>query len=178
VADLLDLSRIERGLDLVIRPAALPVGPALASALAIFRGERQGRLVITCTDEHLVVHADKDALDRILVNLVSNALKYSPTGTMVTVAASPVEDGVEFAVGDAGPGIPAEALSRVFEPFYRVAGSAASGTGIGLSVVKSLVEAHGGRVALTSAPGHGTRIAFVLPSADAVRGAVITTSDS
>ena len=178
VADLLDLSRIERGLDLVIRPGALPVGPALASALAIFRGEGQDRLVVACTDEHLLVHADKDALDRILVNLVSNALKYSPPGAKVTVTASAVEEGVEFAVGDAGPGIPAEALARVFEPFYRVAGTAAPGTGIGLSVVKSLVEAHGGRVALTSTPGHGTRVVFVLPSADVVRGALITTSDS
>ncbi len=166
VADLLDLSRIERGLDLVIRPVPLSVAPALASALAIFRAERQHRLVVAGVDDDLVVLADTDAFGRIVVNLVSNAFKYSPAGTAVTVAACRVVNGVELSVTDAGPGIPADAVPRVFEPFYRVAGTAAPGTGIGLSVVKSLVEAHGGRVGLTSAVGRGTRVGFVLPAAD------------
>jgi signal transduction histidine kinase len=178
VADLLDLSRIERGLDLVIRPGRLDVRPALASALAIFRGERHHRLVVASGDDGLAVRADTDAFGRVVVNLVSNALKYSPAGTTVTVAACRVADGVEVSVADAGPGIPADALPRVFEPFYRVAGTAAPGTGIGLSVVKSLVEAHGGRVTLASAPGRGTRVGFVLPAAEAACGALVTTSDS
>jgi len=166
VADLLDLSRIERGLELVVRPGALAVGPALTSALAIFRGERHHHLVVACPPDLPVVRADRDAFDRVLVNLVSNALKYSPPGTTVTVTASAVAGGVEFSVIDAGPGIPRDAIPHVFEPFYRAAGTAAPGTGIGLSVVKSLVEAHGGRVRLTSAPGEGTRVSFVLARFD------------
>jgi signal transduction histidine kinase len=163
VADLLDLARIERGLALVIRPVPLVVEPALGSALAIFRGERAHRLVVCCAGDLPTVCADKDAFDRILVNLVSNALKYSPAGTPVTVKARAVEDGVEFSVTDAGPGIPPAAIPHVFEPFYRAAGTAAPGTGIGLSVVKSLVEAHGGRAELSSTPGEGTCVRFVLP---------------
>ena len=178
VADLLDLSRIERGLDLVIRPAPLAVGPALASALAIFRSDGHQRLAVACGDVPLTVYADKDAFDRVLVNLVSNALKFSPPGTTVTVTAGRVVDGIEFSVTNAGAGIPADALVRVFEPFYRVTGAQAPGTGIGLSVVKSLVEAHGGRVSLTSAPGEETRATFVLPGVDDAREALTTTSDS
>ena len=165
VADLLDLSRIERGLDLVIRPELLAVEPALTSALAIFRSDAHQRLAVECPDEPLTVYADRDAFDRVLVNLVSNALKFSPPGTTVTVTAGRVVGGIEFAVANAGAGIPADALARVFEPFFRAAGSDAPGTGFGLSVVKSLVEAHGGRVSVTSAPGQGTRATFLLPAA-------------
>jgi signal transduction histidine kinase len=165
VSDLLDLARIERGLELVIRPAPLVVEAALSSALAIFRVERPHRLVVSCPADLPAVCADKDAFDRVLVNLVSNALKYSPPGTPVAVQACAVEDGVEFSVSDAGSGIPPGAIPHVFEPFYRAAGTAAPGTGIGLSVVKALVEAHGGRVELTSLAGHGTCVRFVLAGA-------------
>jgi signal transduction histidine kinase len=114
------------------------------------------------------VDADPDALERILTNLISNALKYSPPGRTVRVGARPAPDGaaVDFEVEDEGAGIPAEALARIFEPYYRVpeAAGTARGTGIGLAVVKSLVEAHGGRIRIDSAPARGTRVAFSLPA--------------
>jgi two-component system OmpR family sensor kinase len=74
--------------------------------------------------------------------------------------------GVEFSVEDHGPGIPPTALPRVFEPYYRAPGAAqtAGGSGLGLAVVKSLVDAHGGSIAIDSAPACGTRVTFVLPS--------------
>jgi len=83
------------------------------------------------------------------------------------VSARALDDGVAIDVADAGRGIPAEALSRVFEPYYRVpdAAGAVRGTGIGLAVVKALVEAHGGTVRVDSAPALGTRVTVVVPLA-------------
>ncbi|MGH7348214.1 MAG: sensor histidine kinase, partial [Candidatus Rokuibacteriota bacterium] len=103
---------------------------------------------------------------RVLTNLISNAIKYSPTGSAVRVGARAVAGGVAIEVADAGRGIPADALSRVFEPYYRVpdAARAVHGTGIGLAVVKALVEAHGGTVRVDSAPAIGTRVTVVLPA--------------
>ena len=102
----------------------------------------------------------------MLTNLVSNAIKYSPSGTAVQVGARALPDGVAIEVADAGRGIPPEALSRIFEPYYRVpdAAGAAHGTGIGLAVVKALVEAHGGTIQVESAPAVGTRVTVVLPT--------------
>jgi len=102
----------------------------------------------------------------VLTNLISNAIKYSPAGSTVRVKAQALAGVVAIEVADSGRGIAAEALGRVFEPYYRapdVAG-VAPGTGIGLAVVKALVEAHGGAVRVDSVPMQGTRVTFVLPS--------------
>ena len=102
---------------------------------------------------------------RILKNLVTNALKYSPGPTPVHVAASEDDGYVRFTVEDRGPGIAPAALPHVFEAYYRAPGAAttATGSGLGLAVVKALVEAHGGAIEVASELGHGTRISFTLP---------------
>jgi signal transduction histidine kinase len=166
VADLLDLARLERGLSPALRRVPVRAAPAVRAAVEVFGGARRHRLRVECDAGLPLVDADPDALDRILKNLVSNAIKYSPAGGDVVVSARAVESGVELSVLDAGPGIAAEALPRVFEPYFRAPGTAADvpGTGIGLSVVKSLVEAHGGTVHLASAPGAGTRASVILPA--------------
>jgi signal transduction histidine kinase len=114
------------------------------------------------------VDADPDALERVLTNLISNALKYSPRGSLVRVRARAAARGeaVEVEVEDQGAGIPGDSLARIFEPYYRApeAADAARGTGIGLAVVKALVEAHGGSIRVESAPGVGTRVVFSLPA--------------
>ena len=112
-------------------------------------------------------HADPDALDRILKNLITNAMKYSPPGPIVLTAAA--EKGVvAIGVADRGRGIPADAIPRVFDPYYRAPGAAAAarGTGIGLAAVKALVTAHGGAIEVESAPDIGTRFRFTLPRSD------------
>lgn len=167
VEDLLDLSRLERGLPPQVRPVAVVLPTALTEAVAVFR--RPGathEVAISCPASLPRVWADPDALDRIVKNLVGNAVKYSPAGSRVTVTAGPGERGVEFTVEDTGRGIPADALARVFEPYYRApdAGVAARGTGLGLAVVKSLVDAHGGAIRIDSEPGRGTRVVVQLPS--------------
>jgi signal transduction histidine kinase len=169
VNDLLDLSRIERGLSLELHRAPIAVEAALVATADVFRrGSATHPIVVDCAAGLSRVDADPDALERILTNLISNALKYSPPGRTVRVRArpAPAGSGVEFAVEDEGAGIPAESLARLFEPYFRAPESAgtARGTGIGLAVVKSLVEAHGGQIRVDSAPGIGTRVVFSLPA--------------
>ena len=165
VDDLLDLSRLERGGAPTLRRTTLCPAQALSGVADVFRHAGR-RLVIQCAPATPDVDADPDAVDRILKNLISNALKYSPAGARVHVGAD--RDGpasVRFTVRDAGPGIPPAALPNVFEPYYRApdAVGTAPGTGLGLAVVKALVEAHGGGVEVESEVGQGTRISFTLP---------------
>jgi signal transduction histidine kinase len=167
VDDLLDLSRIERGLGPRITAAAVAVAPAVAAAVELFRrGRVTHQVVVEVEDSLPPVQADRDALDRVLKNLVSNAIKYSPAGSRVTVSARADGGGVEFAVADEGRGIPAPALPWIFEPYYRApeAAAVAGGAGLGLAVVKALVEAQGGTIRVQSAPARGTRVTFTLPA--------------
>ena len=166
VSDLLDLSRIERGLEPALCRIPLKLEPAIEATVDIFRqGTATHLITADCEPSLPVVDADPDALERVLTNLISNAIKYSPTGSAVHVGARALDGAVAIEVADEGRGIPAEALSRVFEPYYRApdAAGAARGTGIGLAVVKALVEAHGGTVRVDSAPALGTRVTVLLP---------------
>jgi two-component system sensor histidine kinase KdpD len=168
VSDLLDLSRIERGLEPALCRIPVKIDAVIQATAEIFRQGSATHLIMTeCEPALPIVEADPDALERVLTNLISNAIKYSPTGSTVCVGARAAAEGVAIEVADAGRGIPAESLSRVFEPYYRVpdAAGAARGTGIGLAVVKALVEAHGGTVHVESAPALGTCVTVVLPPA-------------
>ena len=115
----------------------------------------------------LAVQADLDRLEQVLGNLVENAIKYGRGKGTVTVGARAVDGGqVEVFVKDDGPGIPPEALERLFERFYRVDKARSreqGGTGLGLAIVKHIVQSHGGRVWATSELGHGATFSFVLP---------------
>jgi signal transduction histidine kinase len=166
VDEFLDLSRLERGLEPRLARSRVEPAAAVASVVDVFRRAGSHQLVVDCDAALPGVDADADALDRILKNLVSNAMKYSPAGSAVRIAARARDGaGIEFSVHDSGRGIPAEALPHVFEPYYRAPGvGSARGAGLGLAVVKSLVDAHGGAIELESAPGDGTRVTFVLPA--------------
>ena len=106
----------------------------------------------------------------VLVNLIDNALKYSPPGSPIHICARASDGEVAIEVADRGIGIPAEDLERVFQKFYRVQRpDSVTGTGLGLSISKGLVEAHGGRISAQNRPGGGTVITVALPLAEAVR---------
>jgi two-component system phosphate regulon sensor histidine kinase PhoR len=115
----------------------------------------------------LVVTADEGRLQQVLTNLVDNAIKYGRANGTVGVGGHGTDDGkAEVFVRDDGPGIPAEALERVFERFYRVDKARSrdqGGTGLGLSIVKHIVQSHGGEVWATSEMGKGTTFFFTLP---------------
>jgi len=107
---------------------------------------------------------DQDMIRRVLVNLVMNAIKYSPRGGQVLIVASRQEECIQFSVGDQGPGIPPEYQWRIFDKFARVQiKGAPSGTGLGLAFCRLAVEAHGGHIWVESTPWQGSTFLFTLP---------------
>lgn len=113
-----------------------------------------------------VITADKERIEQVLINIISNAIKYTPDGGTITVKAEEVSHGLQIRVSDTGIGIPSEDLPHLFERFYRVEKSRTSetgGTGLGLAIAKEIVEAHGGTISVESEPGKGTEISLLLP---------------
>lgn len=124
--------------------------------------------LINAVNAEVLVHADRDRLAQVLLNLLNNAIHYGKEGGACTVRAFDIGEQVLVEVEDNGPGIGAEHLPRLFERFYRVGKSRArneGGTGLGLSIVKHIVEAHGGTISVKSVEGQGTTFSFTLPAA-------------
>lgn len=118
--------------------------------------------------EGLFVNGDAGALERVRLNLVENAIRYSPAGESVTLCAAHQDGEAVLSVSDTGPGIGAEHLPHLFERFYRVDKARArehGGAGLGLAIVEALVKAHGGWVAVSSVVGRGTTFTVRLPVA-------------
>jgi two-component system phosphate regulon sensor histidine kinase PhoR len=167
--DLTDLSNIELG-KVALRLAPVRLSDVVDSVFEIIRPRAEsGRvgLIADVLPPDLTVHADHDRLAQILINLVDNAVKYTPENGWVTVRARP-RDGAaaEIRVRDTGVGIPAADLPRITERFYRVDKARSrelGGTGLGLAIVKHLVLAHGGELAIESQEGQGTTVRFTLP---------------
>jgi len=168
IEDLLTISQLESGrVTLNVQPVAVHL--LVGKTLADFRARAAARHVkLVNQAPELSVRADPDRLEQVLFNLVDNAIKYGRADGNVTVGASAVDGGqVEIFVQDDGPGIPPEALERVFERFYRVDKGRSreqGGTGLGLSIVKHIVQSHGGRVWAKSEPGRGATFSFTLPA--------------
>ncbi len=166
IADLVDSARLESGhVTLARQPILLQTYVRglldVTSDLLDF-----GRVRVEIPSDVPPVLADPDRVERILMNLLTNALKYSPTEGEVVVGARVENDEVLIAVSDHGPGIPSEEAARVFERFYRVTGGHhADGLGLGLYITRMLVDAHGGRVWVESEVGKGSRFVFTLPAA-------------
>jgi signal transduction histidine kinase len=148
------------------------VGPALEDAFEVARpGAEAANIDLRAShvDEVAPVACPPGVLASVLNNLVQNAVKYMGTSPerVVEVVAEERGDDVEIAVRDTGPGISPEVQKRIFEPFVRATAGAAAGVGLGLSIVRRMVEAYGGAVAVTSQPGRGTTFWVRLPRADA-----------
>ncbi len=171
VTDLRDLSLAETG-QLPLRKEPTDLGTLARASVARFspQAEERGvRLVIEAADDLPPAEVDPDRISQVLGNLLDNALRYTPQDGEVTVnLRSDADRGkVRASVCDTGPGISEEHLQNVFERFYRAdrdRSRATGGSGIGLAVVKQLVEAHGGRVWVESTPGRGATFGFTLPA--------------
>jgi hypothetical protein len=168
IGDLLDLTRIESGqLKLAIEP--VPLAALTEECLALLQAQAGAVPVsLVCAPlGTLAVAADRTRLKQVLLNLVSNAIKYNRPGGAVTVRARNEGAHVRFEVSDTGLGIAPEHLGRLFEPFQRGAHAQSSieGTGIGLAVCKSLIELMGGRIEAQSTPGKGSLFSVELPQA-------------
>jgi len=171
VTDLLDLSRIESGRGLSLRREPFDLRELVECNVEVFACQHAlHRFDLSVAASLPPLCADRDAVDRMLKNLLTNAVKYSPRGGRVLVQARPAADRpglVELAVEDDGVGIPSEALPRIFEPYVRIAHpetATAPGLGLGLSLVRALAHAHGGLVEVESLPGKGSRFRVLLPA--------------
>jgi two-component system phosphate regulon sensor histidine kinase PhoR len=176
VDDLLELSRIE-GLEAGLEPVALDVDRMVEDFVRDWgdRFAKQELRVSVQADASVPAWADPHAVDRILTNLVDNAVKYTPPGGSLALAVGADARRVRVAVTDSGIGIPQRDLSRIFERFYRVdkaRSRALGGTGLGLAIVRHLVEKLGGRVSVESEPGRGSTFAFTLPRAAPAGGPI------
>jgi two-component system phosphate regulon sensor histidine kinase PhoR len=166
--DLADLSNIELGrVTMHMGPVAL--GDLVEETFAIIRAKAEAggvALEARLAPDLPPVEGDHDRLAQVLINLVDNAVKYTPAGGKVTVEAAADGRQVELVVADTGIGIPPADLPRITERFYRVDKARSrdlGGTGLGLAIVKHLVAAHGGRLTIESRPDEGTRVRIVLP---------------
>jgi signal transduction histidine kinase len=166
--NLLELSKLESGLVLLdMRPDDLRAVVENAVQQALPSADRKGvDLAMEVPDEPIRQRHDPQRLGQVLSNLIGNAIKFTEPGGKVDVRLEATTEGAHIRVADTGVGIDAQELPRVFDRFYRGGGATqtrASGSGLGLSIVRQIVEMHSGRVAITSSPGKGTQVSVALP---------------
>jgi signal transduction histidine kinase len=169
IEDLLDRTRIETG-RLEVHPADVELEPCLADVIEQLKPlaqVKQQSLEFRCADTEVVVWADRDRLIQTVVNLVQNAIKFTPPGGTVSVACElPTHRTAMVLVRDTGPGIAPEYLDKIFDPFFRIQQgqrTAPKGLGLGLSIVKTLVELQGGEVAARNHAEGGAELSFTIP---------------
>jgi signal transduction histidine kinase len=179
VDDLLDFARLEAGtFALSLRMADL--AQRLHETVESLRPQAKDKGVVLEAHPDVspcLVAMDPGRVGQVLLNLVGNAIKFTPTGGRVTVTLRPVGDHVRVEVADTGIGVAQAHQAQLFEKFFQVDAGAtreAGGAGLGLSIARALVEAHGGRIGVTSEPGHGATFWFTLP----MRGPVLSSPDN
>ncbi len=164
VGDLLDLTRLGSG-SLRARKEWYPLEDVISSALGRLESRLEGREIrVEMPPDVLLAPIDPILLEQVFLNLIENAVKYSPPGSPLEIRAAAGDGEVAVEVGDRGPGLPPGEEERVFERFYRVAdGRRAEGAGLGLAVCQAILKAHGGRIAAGNRPGGGAVFRFTLP---------------
>jgi len=165
VTNLLDMAKIERG-KLDYAPRQIPLGQLVEDAVIFFQPKAaEARISLTCAaDNGVTWRADPDLITHVLTNLISNALKFTRPGGKILVELKRTAGAVQCSVADSGVGIPPESLAKIFRPFERVKNPLrATGVGLGLVISKSIIDMHGGRIAVESQVGKGSRFTFILP---------------
>jgi two-component system, cell cycle sensor histidine kinase PleC len=174
VEAVLDMAKVRAG-TFELHEADVSLGEICQKAIGICVGQANARHVKIATrlaDGLPSVRGDARVLSQILINLLSNAIKVAPEGSLVTISAARASKGrVSFSVEDRGPGIPADALDRIMQPFEQLdpLREAKTGTGLGLSLVRAFAELHDGLFQIVSDVGQGTRMIVILPSSRVVR---------
>jgi signal transduction histidine kinase len=167
VDDLFELARIEAG-ALTLDLRAYELGPLIRSCVRGLEAEATARRVRLTTDldDPLVARCAPEKVERVLLNLVTNSLRHTPSDGAIAVRAEPEDESVRVTVEDTGEGLDAEGRRRAFDRFWRGdRARSGEGAGLGLAIARGLVEAHGGRIWAEPAPGGGARVTFTLPAA-------------
>jgi signal transduction histidine kinase len=168
IQDLLDVSRMEAG-RLSIEPTTLDARTFLVECVESQRqlaDDASVELRLLAPSPMPSVRADRDRLLQVFENLIGNALRFSRSGGQVTVAVEALDDEVLFSVRDNGAGISTEHLAHLFDRFWQAPRASRQGAGLGLPIVKGVVESHGGRIWVESTPGKGSCFFFTIPKAD------------
>ena len=170
INDLLDLSTIEAG-KIDLRPTKLPLVTLVKEAAESLRpvaAEKLINLTVMSADPGVIAWADRDKVIQVLMNLIGNALKFTPAGGKVAITVAKNSAAwMQISVIDTGPGIPAEEVNKVFGRFYQIGQASTQktqGTGLGLAISKALVEMHGGKIWVESEAGKGSTFSFTLPA--------------
>jgi len=169
VSNLLDLSKIEAG-KMEMELSSIPIRELLEKVVTVFRTQSEEKALNLSLDvpgELPNVKADDNKITWVLTNLISNALRYTPSGGHITLSAESFAPYLQISVNDDGPGIPYEYQSKIFDKFVQVkSDKAVGGSGLGLAICKEIVRAHGGTIWVDSVPGGGSRFTFTLPVAE------------
>ena len=179
IRDLMDITRIGNG-KMLLEPQEFGAAEALAEAaqLAASEAEKKGITISVIPLEWpLTADADRHRVLQALDNLISNAIKFTPKGGQVTLTAASVPEGIMLEVRDTGPGIPPAEQANMFRPFWQARRVDRRGVGLGLSIVKGIVDAHGGRIEIESDGKSGTTIRFTVPAAPSTAAAGTVTTE-
>jgi two-component system sensor histidine kinase KdpD len=165
VGNLLDMTRIEAGVLRLSRETS-DISDLISTSVEAVHNRLDGRTIrMNVSPDLPLVNLDFVLFVQVMVNLLDNALKYSPMDQPIDISAACEDDSIVITVDDRGPGIPEEDRLRVFDKFYRVQRPGSiTGTGLGLSICKGIVEAHGGEIRAGERPGGGTRIRLTIPT--------------
>ncbi len=163
--DLLDLGRVQSGQVISLAPAEFDLCSLVGQVVAQYELETGRRFEVAMPEAASELVGDRRKIEQVLENIISNAVKFSPAESRVRISAEVIEERLEVCVADQGDGMTAEQLTRIFDKFYRADASntALGGLGLGMSIVKTIIEAHHGHIWVESEPGEGTRVTFALP---------------
>jgi PAS domain S-box-containing protein len=164
VEDMLDVSRFERGL-IPLHQREVDLQELVASVVEVQRAEADHKHIrLTCelSTEPMIILADPERITQVITNLLVNAINYTPEGGLVTVDATSNGDFAAIHIRDTGVGIAPDLLQQVFQPFFRASQGLSDGTGLGLTIVKDIVELHGGTIEVDSRVGEGSRFSVKL----------------
>jgi signal transduction histidine kinase len=169
IEDLINFSQMSEG-DVAIRLINLDVSRMITNVLKHSTAKAEEKKIdfkIKQPDEPIFIRADEEKITWVMNQLMDNAIKFTPENGHVNLIVEKYEMGIQFCVEDSGIGIPAEKLEDIFQPFHQLDGSSTrryGGTGLGLSLVRQIVEAHHSHITVVSEPGRYTRFSFGLPS--------------
>ncbi len=166
ISDLLDLSRIQSGQAIPLKKGPCNISELIKEVASQYQQRADVYSFEVCLpQEPIELCADRDKLEQVLENLISNAIKFSPQGGQVRISGHSEANKIKLIIEDEGIGMSPKQMEKVFDRFYRVDASstAAEGLGLGMSIAKAIVESHGGEIQVDSEPGKGTRVSVILP---------------